>query len=56
VEILAVIIILIQLAIPVALIIFIVRILIIQKRLKNEVENLNIQLKEIIDKKNEEQK
>lgn len=53
---LVIIIILIQLAIPVALIIFIVRILIIQKRLKGEVENLNIQLKEIIDRKSDEEK
>ncbi|WP_291648308.1 hypothetical protein [Clostridium sp.] len=55
-EILSVIIILLQIAIPVALIIFIIRILIIQKRLKNEIEKLNIQLKEIIDKKSKEKK
>ena len=42
---------LLQFVIPIALIIFI-----IQKRLKNEVEKLNMQLKEIIDKKSEEQK
>lgn len=42
---------LLQFVIPIALIIFIVRVLIIQKRLKNEVEKLNMQLKEIIDKK-----
>lgn len=47
---------LLQFVIPIALIIFIVRVLIIQKRLKNEVEKLNVQLKEIIDKKSEEQK
>ena len=47
---------LLQFVIPIALIIFIVRVLIIQKRLKNEVEKLNMQLKEIIDKKSEEQK
>lgn len=52
-DVLVIIILFIQLALPIALVVFIVRVLVIQKRLKDEIENLNIQLKEIIDKKNE---
>ncbi|MCR1949812.1 MULTISPECIES: hypothetical protein [Clostridium] len=47
---------LLELVIPIVLVIFIFRVLIIQKRLKNEVKKLNIQIKEIIDKKSEEEK